>query len=396
LFDTGDASKDVPITEIVAMEFSWAIGTSHAYSDGHTTTARARSPKITWLMPVGPPSEPEELSLSAASASSVSVSWSPPQYEGSSAVESYNVRLDDGGPSIDKALSTTHTFSGLASDSPYVVQVQAINSKGAGNWVSLSVRTLPDVVEVPSTPLVGPEEVSASQEEITVSWTEPDLKGLALISYTVEYSADGNTWQEAYTGVMTSSTVTGLTPDTQYQWRFLATTGAGSSGLSPVTTISTTAYAACPSSCSNNGACVKGVCQCQEGYLSVDCSVASEAKLQACWDSGKHCIHWSYDDTHLYVQLVFTTEFWAGVIWGGEGGMKGDCWMADVLTDGTVDLSDRFSTGDSQPSIDADQHLLDGTAYRYDCTHKSRMTFVECSFTCMCVCVFLLSREYAV
>ena len=85
----------------------------------------------------------------------------------------------------------------------------------------------------------------------------------------------------------------------------------------------------CPSSCSQNGQCMKSgdasSCICSVGYLGVDCSVKTSMR-PLCWLSGTFCTHWAVQGGFLY-QRVWANSTnatgWAGVGWGSTDGMSG-------------------------------------------------------------------------
>lgn len=87
-------------------------------------------------MPTNPP-----LLLRPVSATKTALvfSWNPP--ETGTVPTSYAVRRD-GGTAVDIGNVTTHTFTGLTSNTEYLVEVQAISADGPSEWVSETMSTV--------------------------------------------------------------------------------------------------------------------------------------------------------------------------------------------------------------------------------------------------------------
>ena len=85
----------------------------------------------------------------------------------------------------------------------------------------------------------------------------------------------------------------------------------------------------CTNNCNNNGFCATDVCQCYPGFMGEDCGMVLPKSL--CDEKNKHCMHWTTDAEHVYVQLVGNTTGWVAVIVAPvDGGMqKGE--LVDLL-----------------------------------------------------------------
>ncbi len=83
---------------------------------------------------VGPPSAPEgAVAVAVAGAGSVTVTWSPPQYDGGSKVLAYLLTVSPGGRTVAVAApSTQATVPGLADGTPVSVAIAAVNARGSG------------------------------------------------------------------------------------------------------------------------------------------------------------------------------------------------------------------------------------------------------------------------
>lgn len=377
-----DNAQDVSISGTAQVQVSWAIGRSATIDLGHDSTATARGlgGTLVWLTPVGPPSAPQSLTVTAYATTSLAMAWTAPAAAGSSAVTSYELQVAtaSSGPysvpaGYTSSLALSFTITGLSENVLYYVQVRAVSAAGPGPFTTVPFRTLQAGALVPADPTVAPQKVQATQTSVELSWTATDLRGSPLMAYLVEYEltsavSTSTKWKQGYSGASLSAVVTGLTEFTDYSWRYTVQSQAGSSKPSPIVSITTLAYSSCPSAnaspCSGHGSCVKGLCQCQAQWLKADCSQAAEAVLTRCWSNDQHCLRWAYDSSNLYVQTIFTTANWGGIIWGGTGAMNGDAWLVNVLADGTAQVSDRTSTTTVVPTVDTEQNVEAVTGYR--------------------------------
>jgi formylglycine-generating enzyme required for sulfatase activity len=169
------------------------------------------------------------------------LTWQPPQLEGSLENLSYAVQQSsDGGQTWTTATNsltasaTSYQFTDLQADQQYLFRVAARSAAGVG---AFSEAVAP--VAVPSAP--SNLSATAGNAQASLTWTTPSSDGGAAISdYVIQYSSNGgSTWttfnREASTA--TTATVTGLTNGTSYLFRVAA-----------VNSVGTGAYSASPSS----------------------------------------------------------------------------------------------------------------------------------------------------
>lgn len=86
-----------------------------------------------------PPGDPDGPVVSAASAHSLTLTWSAPLAGGT--VTSYDVRIDGGTPVPVGVLAFNHTFTGLEPLTTYALEVRSVGPGGESAWVGVSGDT---------------------------------------------------------------------------------------------------------------------------------------------------------------------------------------------------------------------------------------------------------------
>ncbi len=148
--------------------------------------------------------------------------------------DSYKVQVsDDSGFTtfiVDQSgvIETSFAVTGLSNNTQYYWRVLSTNSAGDSNWsAAFNFTTLPTIAGVPV--LISPSNNSTNESLTpTLSWNTVNDAD----SYKVQLSDDAgfSTFIIDQSGVTeTSLDITGLTNDTQYYWRVLATNSAGDS-----------------------------------------------------------------------------------------------------------------------------------------------------------------------
>ncbi len=181
------------------------------------------------------PGKPGAPSVSAASASSLSVNWAAPDNAGP-AIDDYDVQYREGtsGDWSDAGhtgTATTATLTGLSENTSYQVQVRATNDEGTGAWSDAgSGATAEAANAAPSPQDLQAEPVGGSSTSVTVTWSAPE-GGSAITGYDVQYraGASGNWSNWDHTGAATTATITGLEANTAYQVQVRALSAMGPS-----------------------------------------------------------------------------------------------------------------------------------------------------------------------
>ncbi|MCA1706064.1 MAG: fibronectin type III domain-containing protein [Actinobacteria bacterium] len=160
-----------------------------------------------------------------AGAEAATVTWSPPPDVGVPGLTSYTVTAAPGGATVTTgAGTTTATFSGLTSGTPYTFTAVANNVVGASAPSQPSNAATPSAAprapDAPTGVIAKPANASA-----TVSWSAPPSNGSPITKYTVTSSPGSVT---AVTS-STAATVFGLTNGTSYTFTVTATNAYGTS-----------------------------------------------------------------------------------------------------------------------------------------------------------------------
>ena len=196
-----------------------------------------------------PPDRPSTPTVSAASASSLTVRWSAPANTGP-AITDYDYRYkktsenswtEVTGGSASALL--TAVIASLDGGTSYDVQVRATNPEGTGRWSPTTSAT------TSTTGTVVPEAVddlaatATSATAINLTWTAPGDGGAAISGYKIEVSDDGGTsWANLVTNTSSTTTSyshTGLTAGTPRHYRVSAINTAGTGAASNVASAAT-------------------------------------------------------------------------------------------------------------------------------------------------------------
>ena len=182
------------------------------------------------------PDVPTDIRLSASS-TSVTVSW---KY--TLKVKSYDLLFNG---TVYNTTGTSKTVSGLRPETTYTCKVRAKNDAGTSAYSpAYSVKTLMAPPEMPAN-----VQATAGTDSVTVSWGSVSR----ATGYRLRFQG------ETYSVTNTSKTMTGLTPDTDYEYSVCAYNDGGNSAYSAKKTITTIAV----------GPAVPGNVTAQAGFNSV-------------------------------------------------------------------------------------------------------------------------------
>lgn len=172
-------------------------------------------------------------------AKAIDLSWSAPAGNGS-AITGYKIERESpagGGFSTLVAdtgtTSTTYSDTGLSAATEYNYKVSAINAIGTGSASTADSDTTNDVPGAPT----GLGASAASHTQIDLSWTAPVSDGgCSITGYYIEReSPTGGGFSDLVADTGNTDTTysdTGLTPETEYNYRVSAINGIGTSSAS--------------------------------------------------------------------------------------------------------------------------------------------------------------------
>ena len=147
------------------------------------------------------PSDMPYLRSETRAESHIELSWEPPEFDGGSAINGYEIQVSTEGHDEDSNYSTvtrpsasarTYTHRSLQPETEYCYRVRARNSVGWGDW---TWGTRQCFHTEPPAPLAPSIAVSTSESTgVEVSWTPRDKQGLTITNFYVQISRDGKVW----------------------------------------------------------------------------------------------------------------------------------------------------------------------------------------------------------
>ncbi len=190
------------------------------------------------------PDAPTGLTASPSS-TQMGLSWAAPSSNGGASITDYIVEYklhsDSSWTTFSDgtSTSTSATVTGLTNGLSYDFRVSAVNSVGTG--AASSTATATPALSVPSAPQ-SLTATSSENSQSSLSWSAPISNGGAAITdYIVEYKLHSDSSWTTFsddTSTSTSATVTGLTNNSQYDFRVSAVNSVGTGAVS--STISAT------------------------------------------------------------------------------------------------------------------------------------------------------------
>ncbi|WP_428326851.1 fibronectin type III domain-containing protein [Nitrosopumilus sp.] len=200
----------------------------------------ASTVKTATTLAITEPDRVTGLSATVISQTQIDLSWNEP-YDGESQITGYQIERKKASDAWEIYIAdtgntnTTYSDQGLEPDTRYRYKVSAINAIGMGT-ASATVSATTLAPGVPSAPLNL--QGSPTCCTVNLTWTTPYHGGSPIIDYIIEYSDDGNNWNEFNDGlsIITSVTVTGLATDTEYHFRVFAVNSVGTGPSSNVIT----------------------------------------------------------------------------------------------------------------------------------------------------------------
>ncbi|UTT62995.1 fibronectin type III domain-containing protein [Microcella humidisoli] len=187
------------------------------------------------------PAAVTSLTVTETTATSMSLSWTAPPWEGSTPVTDYRIQYSgDNGKtwytfSDGKSPATTAIVSGRVPNRSYLLRVAAVNSAYTGATATVSTRTR----TASPAAVTGLTVTGVTTSSMSISWTAPSWSGSSAIrDYRIQYSGDnGKTWKTFTDGISTgtSATVSGRLSNRTYLLRVAAVNSAYTGAYTKVT-----------------------------------------------------------------------------------------------------------------------------------------------------------------
>jgi Fibronectin type III domain len=185
---------------------------------------------IATSIPVTPATVPDAPTIidAISTSSSIAVNFTQGP-DGGSMITNYSYSLDNITYTPRSPANTTSpiVISGLEQDTPYIIYIKAINSKGSSASSSIPKSTL-SALTVPDAPI--DLSVSSDDQTLTISFTPTSNGGSAIIKY--QYSLDDTGLWIDLNDTMSPVTITGLTNDTEYTVYLRAVNSEGNGAAS--------------------------------------------------------------------------------------------------------------------------------------------------------------------
>ena len=179
---------------------------------------------------------PQNLAVTVpTNGTSLAATWDAPIDDGGELTD-YEYSTDDGSSwNSTGSTNTSYTITGLAKNTEYDVKIRAVNSEGNGTASATVTETTASTTPSAPTGL----SVTVGDTTADLSWTAPsDTGGVPISSYEVS-SDDGGTWTDTGDADL-SYQITGLTAETEYDFKVRAVNSEGS-GIASTTVTETTA-----------------------------------------------------------------------------------------------------------------------------------------------------------
>jgi len=206
------------------------------------------------------PDPPVGLSATPIFPTVVSLSWSPPQHNGSAAITHYMIESKTATTSYATLITlgnvTKYNSTGLITGKTYIFRVSAINSVGTGSPSTEAVAT-PTNTSAPPKNISqnSPTSLTAttySGTQINLSWNPPSSNGGPPVTgYKIQYSLDSGNFTNLVSNsgtAVTGYSHTGLSTGHTYTYKVFAINSVGTSNSSNTASAVTIQISSAPSS----------------------------------------------------------------------------------------------------------------------------------------------------
>ncbi|MGM9819861.1 MAG: choice-of-anchor J domain-containing protein [Candidatus Onthomorpha sp.] len=166
-----------------------------------------------------PCEEPTDLYADDITQTEATITWN-------GEASSYEVRLN--GAEAETITETSKTYTDLAPSTTYTVEVRAVCETGNSAWVSTTFTTLEEEPEITAPTVATLAATSVTHNSATLNGTiTAGSEAITAQGFMYKATAE-NDWITTFaTGISITTTVNGLTAETEYQFKAFATTASG-------------------------------------------------------------------------------------------------------------------------------------------------------------------------
>ncbi len=205
------------------------------------------------------PYPPTNLSAIPISPTSVSLSWSLPQYTSGSHITGYILEWKSAPDYHYSPISvgnvTTYTHSGLTTGNTYIYRVSALNGSGQSAPSSPEQQARPTSSSAPPkniapNPPTGLVATPVSVSQLNLSWNPPTSNGgYPVTAYKIQYKIDSGSFADLVSNTGTTTTSyshTGLSSTHTYTYQVFAINSVGTSNASNTATATPSVVSSIP------------------------------------------------------------------------------------------------------------------------------------------------------
>lgn len=219
-------SSNAALTRTTYTDSSVAPGASYTYEIQSLNSAGKSAFVQSGLVTI-PPAAPASLTATAASPTSVNLSWAA-----SSGATAYRLQRKTGSaayadlPGATNLTGITFNDTGAAPGTTYTYRVAAQNAGGVGDYKESAPVTTPGTPQAPGNP-TNFRSTAVTGSSVSLAWDPPSPNNAT--GYTLERKSGSSSYIQIATPTSTTYTDTGLTPGTAYTYRLKAVNAVGSS-----------------------------------------------------------------------------------------------------------------------------------------------------------------------
>lgn len=214
--------------------WTWAATDGSGYICTGTTTFTGTRTPASGCGSTAAPVAPTELTASAASSSSISLTWSDNSDNETSFVLQSSTTSGTGYSTIATlaADATSYNHTGLSASTTYYYRVYSSNDVGDSNYSNEAYATTDAPPTIPPTPPSNLTATATSSSSINLNWIDSSSNEATFVLQSSTTSGTGYSTIATLLADATSYNHTNLNGSTTYYYRIYASNGAGDSSYS--------------------------------------------------------------------------------------------------------------------------------------------------------------------